>query len=64
MWVVIQHDWWLVTDVLGLKRCAWPLMMGLIAWPETSVVHYKGTLRNFPKEQTLHLHRGGSLISQ
>jgi hypothetical protein len=40
-----------------------PLKMGLIGWPETSVINYHYTLRNDPEESSYLLLRGGSLKS-
>jgi hypothetical protein len=42
---------------------SWPLKMGPIGCPETSVQNYHSTLRNIPEERRYHLHRGGSLKS-
>jgi hypothetical protein len=39
----------------------WPLKMGPIGCPETSVQNYHSTLHNIPEERRSHLHRGGSL---
>jgi hypothetical protein len=39
----------------------WPLKMGPIGFPETSVWIYHYTPRNFPEERTSHLLRGRSL---
>jgi hypothetical protein len=41
----------------------WPLKMGPISCPETSVQNYHPTLRNIPEERRSHQHRGGSLKS-
>ena len=41
----------------------WPLKMGPIGCPETSVRSYQSTLRKIPEESRYHLHRGGSLKS-
>jgi hypothetical protein len=43
---------------------SWPLKMGLIGCPETSLQNYHPTLRNIPQERRSHLHRGGSLESR
>ena len=43
---------------------AWPLKMGPIDCPETSVRYYHSTLRKIPKERRSHLHLGGSLKSR
>ena len=43
---------------------AWPLKMGSICCPETSVTNYQSTLRNIPEERSSHLRRGGSLKSR
>ena len=39
----------------------WPLKMGPIGFPETSVKDYNSTLRNIPEEWRSHQHRGGNL---
>ena len=41
-----------------VKRPAWPLTMGRIDCPVTSVTNYQSTLRNIPEERRSHLHRG------
>ena len=43
---------------------SWPLKMGPIRRPETSVKDYHSTLRNIPEERRSHQHRGGSLKSK
>jgi hypothetical protein len=47
-------------------RTAWPLKMGPIGCPETSVTNYKSTLRNMPKERrphgTWHSFRVGNVV--
>jgi hypothetical protein len=45
-------------------QTSWPLKMGPIGCPETSVQNCHSTLRNIPKEGRPHLHRGGSLKSR
>jgi hypothetical protein len=45
------------------KSLSWPLKMGPIGRPETSVRIYHYTLRNNPEERRSHLHRSGSLKS-
>jgi hypothetical protein len=35
--------------------------MGPIGCPETSVTNYQYTMHNIPEEESLHLHRGGSV---
>jgi hypothetical protein len=40
---------------------SWPLKMGPISCPETSVNEYHSTLRYTPEERRSHQHRGGSL---
>jgi hypothetical protein len=42
----------------------WPLKMGPIGCPETSVHNCHSTLRNIQQERRSHLHSGGSLISR
>jgi hypothetical protein len=42
----------------------WPLKIGPIGCPETSVQNYRSTPRNNPEERGSHLHRGGSLKSR
>jgi hypothetical protein len=42
---------------------SWPLKMGPIRCPETSVKEYHSTLRNIPEKRTSHQHLGGSLKS-
>jgi hypothetical protein len=44
-----------------LHWTSWPLKMGPIRCPETSVKGYHSTLRNTPEERRSHQHRGGSL---
>ena len=44
-------------------RISWPLKMGAILCPETSVKDYHSMLRNTPEERRSHRHRGGSLRS-
>jgi hypothetical protein len=44
----------------NLSVLSWPLKMGTICCPETSVRNYHHTLRNFPEERRSHLLRGGS----
>ena len=43
---------------------AWPLMLGLIGCPETSVGSYQPTPRNIPEERSPQLHPGWSLNSR
>jgi hypothetical protein len=43
---------------------SWPLKMGPIYCPETSVKDYHSTLRNTPEERRSHQYRGGRLKSQ
>jgi hypothetical protein len=43
---------------------SWPLKMGPILCPETSVQAYHSTLRNIPKERRPHPHRSRSLKSR
>ena len=45
------------------KNNSWPLKMGLIGCPETSVINYRHSPRNNPEEHSSHLLRGGSLKS-
>jgi hypothetical protein len=57
------EDW---TDSLFRKLSSWtywPLKMGPIGCPETSVKNYHSPLRNTPEERRSHVHRGGSLKS-
>jgi hypothetical protein len=42
---------------------SWPLQMGPIGRPETSVRNYHSTLCNIPEEHWSHLHHGRSLKS-
>jgi hypothetical protein len=42
---------------------SWPLKMGPIGCPETSVQNYHSTLSNIPEERRSHEHRGESLRS-
>jgi hypothetical protein len=42
---------------------AWPLKMGPIGCPETSVRNHHSALRKIPKERISHLHRGRSMTS-
>jgi hypothetical protein len=42
------------------KKSAWPLKMGSIVCPETSVGDCHSTLHKIPKERISHLHRSGS----
>jgi hypothetical protein len=42
---------------------SWPLKMGTIRCPETSVNNYHSTPRNIPEERRSHQRRGGSLTS-
>jgi hypothetical protein len=46
------------------KGTSWPLKMGLINCPETSLQNYHSPLRNILEERESHLHRGGSLTSR
>jgi hypothetical protein len=61
-----REDWYLVTEVSGqrigpvfkgqavglyLSWIAWPLKMGPIGCPETSVTNYQSDLRNIPEER-------------
>jgi hypothetical protein len=49
--------------VIGL-HCysdSWPMRMGLIRCPKTSVNSYHTTLCNIPEDRRFHQHRGGSL---
>ena len=41
---------------------SWPLMMGQIGCPETSVRNLKSSLRNNPEERSFHLLGGGRLL--
>jgi hypothetical protein len=43
---------------------SWPLEMGPIRCPETSVNYYHSTMPCTPEERRSHQHCGGSLISQ
>ena len=43
---------------------SWPLKMGPIGCPETSVRNYHYMLYNIPEERRFHLHRGGGLKSR
>jgi hypothetical protein len=45
-------------------RTSWPLKMGPIRCPETSVQDYHLTLRNISEEHISHQHRGGKQKSQ
>jgi len=54
---VDQESWILFLD-------SWPLNMGPIGRPETSVWNYHYSLRNTPEEHSSHLLRGGSLKSK
>jgi hypothetical protein len=51
------------TSRLLKKWTSWPLRMGPICCPETSVKDYHSTLRYTPEERKSHQHRGGSLKS-
>ena len=44
-----------------LNGQAWPLKMGPISCPETSVDNYQHTLRTIPEERKPQLHSGGGL---
>ena len=48
----------------GIFLDSWPLKIGPIGCPETSVWNYHYSLRNNPEERSSHLLRGGSLITQ
>ena len=48
---------------LGVKGLN-PLKVGLIGFPETSVMNYHYMLRNLPEERRSHLQSGGSLKSR
>jgi hypothetical protein len=52
---------WLISLKVKSKT-AWPLKMGQIGCPETSVTRYKSTLCAIPEERRSQLHRGGSLF--
>jgi hypothetical protein len=43
---------------------SWPLKIGPIDCPETSVQNYHSTLRDIPKQRRSHRNRGGSLKSR
>ena len=45
------------------KIDSWPLNMGPIGCPETSVINYHYSLRNNPEPRSCHLLRGGNLLS-
>jgi hypothetical protein len=69
--ILCSVDWQLVTEVSGQtfgpsfkSHTTWPLNMGQIGCPETSVTTYLSQLRNIPEEQRSHLHRGGNLKSR
>jgi len=53
----------LPTFLDNLSVPSWPLKMGPIGCPETSVRNYQYTLHNVPEERSSHLLRGGSLKS-
>jgi hypothetical protein len=46
------------------KKTAWPLKMGPIGCPETSVKDYHSELHNIAEERRFNQHRGGSLKSR
>jgi hypothetical protein len=48
----------------GSSWASWPLKMGPISFPETSVQNCHSTLRHIPEERRSHLHGGGSLKSR
>jgi hypothetical protein len=48
----------------GQQSDSWPMKMGQIICPETSVNDYHSTLLNTPEERRSHQHRGGSLKSK
>jgi len=64
-------DWYLFTDVSAQHICpimqsknnAWPLKMGPISCPETSLNNYQPRLRNVPEERRSDLYRGEGLKS-
>jgi hypothetical protein len=57
-----SHIQWSRSSV-KLHWASWPLKMGPIRCPETSVKVYRSTLRNTPEEFISHQHRGRSLKS-
>ena len=61
----------LVTDVSGqpvgtIFKCeaVWPLKIGPIGWPETSVTNCKSTMHNISEERRFRSRCGGSLKSR
>ena len=48
----------------GTSVDSWPLKMGPIGCPETSVRKYHHTLRQGPEERSFHVVRGGNLKSR
>ena len=57
---VLEWQWQMKLD-LHFCWTSWPLKMGPIVCPETSVRNCQSTLRNNPEERRSHLHRSESL---
>jgi hypothetical protein len=56
-----KHKWGQTIALFLLD--SWPLKMGPVGCPETSVMNCYYMLRNAPEERSYHLLRGGSRIS-
>ena len=54
----------LIFKVQEASLTPWPLKMGPIGCPETSVTDYQSTLHNIPEGRRCHLQWGGSLKSR
>ena len=60
--ICYKHKWGQTVALFLLD--SWPLKMGPMGYPETSVRNCYYMLRNVPEERSLHTLRGGSLISR
>ena len=54
---------WVLTRQHGITTRLWPLMMGPIGWPETSIWDYHSTLCKITDDHRSSVHRGRSLKS-
>ena len=66
---ILCHEWLKLSELQNLTperqvfsySDSWPVKMGPIRCPETSVNNYHTTPRNIPEERRSYQHRGGSL---
>ena len=69
---ILCHEWLKLSELQNLTperqvfsySDSWPVKMGPIRCPETSVNNYHTTPRNIQEERRSHQHRGGSLKSK